>query len=169
MKTLKILTTSIFFLIFLATGGYADKEGKMGYVNLNRIFNEYQKTVEYDKTLEAKHGDYEKERNPKVDKIKEAQGKLDLLKEKEKAKLQEDIENMKAELIGFDKQKTTDLTKERNEMTREILLEIEQVINAFAKENNYSLIFNNQFLIYGDEKLDITEQILNRLNNTKKK
>lgn len=169
MKSIKILFLSILVLTFAATGAFAAKEGKMGFVNLNKIFNEYGKTAEYDKTLEVKHGEYEKERSAKVEKIKDAQAKLDLLKENEKAKLQEEIEQMRADLLEFDRQKTTDLTKERNEMTRNVLLEIEDVMNVFAEEKGYSFIFNSQFLIFGDPGKEVTEEVLERLNSPKGK
>lgn len=144
------------------------KEGeKIGYVDLSRLFDDYYKTKDYDKVLDAKNSEYEKERNAKIEKVREAQGKLSVLADAEKTKLQEEIETMKADLLEYDKQKRTDLTKERNEKIREILLEIEKIVSNFAQKEKYNVILNDRVLIYGDKGLDLTEEILKILNQGK--
>ena len=172
MRISKKLSIMVFFLTaFLCTAAYAEKNIKLGYVDLSRLFDEYYKTKDYDKVLEAKHSDIEKERNVKVDKIRDAQGKLNALAEGKKKDLEQDIEKMKAEILEFDRQKTEDLTKERNEKIREILLEIEKVVSDFAEKESYSMIFNDRVLIFGDKTLNLTEDVLQILNgsNSKKK
>ncbi len=79
MKTLKMFVAFLFLLSVFATGAYA-ADGKIGYVDLSRLFDEYHKTKEYDQTLETKHGELEKIGKEKVEKIKEAECKLALLK-----------------------------------------------------------------------------------------
>ena len=174
----KFLMAAVFmgFMLFTCTGVHAQGtegkmhaqgiEGKMGYLDLSRVFDEYQKTKEYDSLLEDQHSKYEKERNEKVEKLKSAQEKLALLKEDEKVKLETDIETQKNELLEFDRQMKTDLTKQRDEKIREILLEIEGVVKAFAEKEKYSLILNDRVLIYGDKVGDITEPILKTLNES---
>ena len=71
---------------------------------------------------------------------------------------------MKADLLEFDRLKKTDLTKERNEKIREILLEIEKIVSDFAEKNGYSVILNDRVLIYGAPGYDVTEEILKVLN-----
>lgn len=143
------------------------KDIKIGYVDLSRLFDEYYKTKEYDKVLEAKHKDYEKVRNEKMDKIREIQGKLSLTTEDKKAPLEADIEKQKAELLEWDRQQKTDLTKERNEKIREILLEIEKIVSGFAEKENFTVILNDRVLIYGEQTLNVTEQVLKSLNENK--
>ena len=137
---------------------------KIGYVDLSRLFDQYYKTQNYDKTLEEKSKGFESERNDKIEKIREAQGKLDLLKEDKRADLQSDIEQMKADLLEFDRQQKADLTKERNEKIREILLEIEKIVSNYAEKEHYNIILNDRVLIYGNPAIDLTQDILSRLN-----
>lgn len=163
MKKIKLTLIFVFIFGLMATrGAYAD--GKMGYVDLARLFDEYYKTKTYDQSLEAKYKDFEKERNERVEKFKEAQGKLGLLKDDAKANLQKDIEKMQSDLVAFDKQKKEELTKERNEKIREVLLEIEKIVSNYAKKNAYTVILNDRVLIYGDPSMDLTAQILKELN-----
>lgn len=142
----------------------ASADIKIGYMDLSKVFDNYAKTKEYDAILEGKHSEYEKERNTKIEKLKEAQNKLSIMKEEEKAKLQEDIEKMREELLAFDQSARTDLTKQRDEKIREILLEIEKTVSDFAKAQNYNAILNDRVLIYGDPAQDVSEQVLTILN-----
>jgi outer membrane protein len=168
MKALKIGIVASLVFLFVGSAVYAEQERKIGYVDLSRLFDEYHKTKEYDKVLETKHKKYEEESKTKIEKIREQQGKLALLQEDKKSSLEGEVEAMKAELMEFDRQKKTDLTKERNEKIREILLEIEKIVSNFAEQNNYSVILNDRVLIYGHPSYDLTEEILKSLNVVEK-
>jgi len=167
MKTLRLFVISLFVvgLISIAPKSFA-AELKIAFVDLSRLFDDYYKTKEYDKVLEARHNDFEAKRNEKIEKIREAQGKLALLKEDKKAESEAEIEKMKAELLEFDNQEKTSLTKERNEKIREILLEIEKVVSGYAEKENYSVILNDRVLIYGNQVFNVTEPVLQQLNSS---
>ncbi len=166
MKKIKVLSFMALFVFGFLVSAYAQSagQGKMAYVDLSRIFDQYSKTKVYDEALAKKYNDYEQERSKKLEKIKELQGKLPALKEEEKNKLSVDIEKEKSGLVDFDRQKQTDLKKERDEKMREILLEIEKTISDFAEKEKYSLILNDRVLMYGAKELDTTEQIIKMLN-----
>jgi outer membrane protein len=167
MRTLRILLISLVMLAIVGLGAHAE-DIKMGYVDLSRLFDEYHKTKSYDKELEAQHKEFEKNSKEKVEKIREEQGKLALLKEENKKDVEDNIEKMNAALVEYDRQLKTDLTKQRNEKIREILLEIENVVSDYAVEEGYSVILNDRVLIYGDKSFNLTEQVLEILNSTTK-
>lgn len=169
MKIIKIGLVFFFLLAVCVTGVYADKNLKVGYVDLSRLFDEYYKTKDYDKVLEERTKTFEADRNEKIEKIRESQGKIGLLKDNEKAKLEDEIEEMKASLLEYDRQKKTDLTKDRNEKIREILLEIEKVVSDYADKEKYSIILNDRVLIFGNETYNLTEDVLSILNEGQKK
>lgn len=168
MKVFKgmVILTAVVFLSGI-TSAFAEDKAKIGYVDLSHLFDEYYKTKEYDKVLEVKHKEYEQESKTKIEKIREAQGKLALLKEDQKKTTEQEIETMKNDLLEYDRQKKTDLTKERNEKIREILLEIEKIVSGYAEQNGYSVILNDRVLIFADKGLDLTENILKNLNAKK--
>ena len=143
-------------------------ERKIAFIDLSKLFDSYEKTKEYDAVLEKDHKAYETAREEKLTKIQEATGKLALMKADEKEKLQAEIDTMKKDLMEFDQAKRTDLAKQRDERIREILLEIEKTVSDFAKKEKYDLILNDRVLIYGNETLDITEQVLAILNGAYK-
>ena len=166
MKSFKIVLTLAAFLFLVNGTAFAQQATKWAYLDLSKIFDNYEKTKEYDKTLEAEHGGYEKERNAKIEKLKEAQNKLDLLKPEEKEKAQKDLETMRNELVQYDQQQRTDLQKKRDEKIREILLEIEKIVSDYAKKEKYDIILNDRVLIYGDPGMNISDPVLKLLNDT---
>ncbi len=170
MKSFKILSIMVCLVlagVCLMPGAYAqDFKGKVAYVDLARMFDEYEKTKAYDKVLEADNKKFQEERTKKIDAIRDLQGKTAALKDAEKAKLEKDIEKLKAELLAFDQQNRTDLTKARDEKVREILMEIEKSVSEYAKKEAYAYVFNDRVLIYGDQSMNITEPILKSLNES---
>ena len=74
------------------------------------------------------------------------------------------MEKLKTDLIEYDRQKKTELNKERNDKIREILLEIEKIVSGYAEKEGYTMILNDRVLIYGNQTLDQTEPILKLLN-----
>lgn len=164
MKALRVIGILVVMSMLVPAYVRAEKVVKIGYVDLSRLFDEYYKTKDYDKVLEGRHKGYEKESKDKIEKIRDSQSKLALLSDDKKGALEQEIETMKAELMEFDRQQKTDLTKDRNEKIREILLEIEKIVSDFAVKEGYSVILNDRVLIYGDPAYDVTETVLKSLN-----
>jgi outer membrane protein len=168
MKAVKLLLTALIFSVIVSAPVFA-KDMKIAYVDLSRLFDNYAKTKEYDAVLQKEGDAFTKEREGMINKIRDAQGKMALLKEDEKNKLQADIEKQKSELIEYDKQKRTELAKKRDEKVREILLEIEKIVSELAKKEGYDYILNDRVLIYGDQSQNITDRVLKALNDSYKK
>ena len=168
MNARKVFISTLMVIGLMAGGAYAQTlDGKkVAYLDLSRIFDNYTKTKEYDAVLEKDSVTYETERNKKVEVLKEKQSKSALLKEDEKAKLEKEIEDGKASLLEYDRQQQTELRKKRDEKIREILLEVEKIVKNYAEKEGYALILNDRVLIYGDKSMDITEKILQLLNES---
>jgi len=104
----------------------------IGYIDLAKIFDQYEKTKDSDKNLET-----------------EWQGKQTEIKE-----LQDVTKEIQDELTG-----------ERNEIVRQILKDIDTVINQYGESNGYDLILNERVLLYRAEGLDLTDKIVKILND----
>jgi outer membrane protein len=91
---------------------------------------------------------------------------LAALKEDEKAKAMKDIESMRGALTEFVQAKRTDLMKEEEGKTREILLEMEKIIGDFAKKEGYDMIINDRVLLYSNPALDVTEPVTKLMNES---
>ena len=52
MRLFKVALISVVAFLFLAAGNvFAESQGKIGYIDLSRAFDEYQKTKDFDKEL----------------------------------------------------------------------------------------------------------------------
>jgi Skp family chaperone for outer membrane proteins len=150
-----VIILGLFFFVSLANA--ADK---IGCVDLSRLFDEYNKTKDYDKILEEKQKAFESERDKKVNEVKQIQDTMNLLSEKEKATKKDALEQKVKALQDFDRDKTQDLRKERDERMKEILKDIEKAVSDYAAKESYTLVFNDRVLVYQDKNLDITEGVL---------
>lgn len=99
---MKKIVCAAMAVLLLAGVAYAAE--KFAYVNLSRIFSEYNKTKDYDKALGDKENLYTAEREKKANEVKQFQEKMNLLSEKEKEAKKADLETKVKTLQDFDRQ-----------------------------------------------------------------
>ena len=138
---------------------------KIGTVDLARVFDEYQKTKEFDKSLEAKGATKQADRDKMVADIKKLRDEAELLSAKAKDDKQAAIDEKIKALQDFDRVTRDSLRKERDGMVRDILKEIEVVIQDFGKAQGYGYIFNDRVLVFKSEQNDLTTQVIKVLND----
>ena len=138
---------------------------KIGYVDLARVFDEYNKTKAFDKTLEGKGALKQADRDKMVAEVKKLRDEAELLSAKAKDDKQAVIDEKIKTLQDFDRTTRDGLRKERDGMVRDILKEIEVVIQDFGKAQGYGYIFNDRVLVYKSEGNDLTNQVIKVLND----
>jgi outer membrane protein len=153
-------------LAFAQAPAYAAADFKIGYVDLARIFDEYQKTKAFDKALEAKGAQKQAERDRMVTDIKKLRDEAELLSAKAKEDKQVSIDEKIKALQEFDRITRDSLRKERDQMVRDILKEIETIIQDFGRSQGYSFIFNDRVLVFKSEGNDLTNQVIKTLNDS---
>ncbi|MCX5678808.1 MAG: OmpH family outer membrane protein [Candidatus Omnitrophica bacterium] len=166
MKKIIVLAVAAVFvcgMFFGVSRAYA-KEYKIGYVDLAKVFDEYKKTKDSEKDLEAKGKAKEADRANMVEELRKLKDEQALLSEKAKAEKQTVIDNKIKALQDFDRTTRDALIKERNDMLGVILKEIEKVVADYSKATGYDFILNSRMLLYGSTEYDLTNEILSRLN-----
>lgn len=151
--------------MFLMTAGVALAAGKIAYVDLSSTFDKYEKTKVFDDELGRIQKEKEKDLTQLADDIKAIEDKMPLLSEKEKASKQKELDEKNAKLKQESQQVALDLRKERDERLKEILQDIEKVIQSYAQKNQYDFILNDRVLLYGAAGADVTQDIIDLLNN----
>ena len=58
------------------------------------------------------------------------------------------------------------ITKQRSDARQALLKELDPILKAYVEENKVSLIFDKKHVVMGNNELDITQIIIDRLNNT---
>ncbi len=157
-------------LIFSFTLSCFSEGLKIGYVDIFEVFNEYDKTKDYDSNLEKKKEEIEKKLDAKKKTIEKLQNKLGLLKEEERAREEEKImEEVKA-YKDLEREAFTDIKKARDDKMKEIIDDINKIIKNYARENAFNLIISKNSVLYGDDAVvDITAAILKISNQEYKK
>ncbi len=168
MKVVKVLGLAVMFGL-VATGMSLAADLKIGYVDLGKVFDNYQKTKEFDAVLQSEGEAFQKERDGMVQKIQDAQSKLALMNDTQKAAMQADIENQKNEVVAYDREKRAELAKKRDDKVKEILSEIQGIVTTIAKNEGYTYVLNDRVMIFGDPQYNITDEVMKNLNDSYKK
>lgn len=138
---------------------------KIGSVDLAKIFDGYNKTKELDKALETKGAAKQADRDKMVAEVKKLRDEAELLSAKAKEDKQVVIDEKIKALQDFDRVTRDALRKERDGMVRDILKEIEVVMQDFGKTQGYSYIFNDRVLVFKTDSSDLTAQVIKVLND----
>ncbi len=187
---MRILTISIFVLVSMLTfkampQEVCAEELKIGIVDINEIFDNYDKRKDLDQQLKEMETEFKEELESKkkimIDLNEETQ-LLDLGSE-QRTKNMEILERKNVELEGYAKLAERQLTKRYKNAFEKIYEEITKEVDTFGKENNYSLIIkkekpdlqSNQIsdlqfkigirtVLYNSNRVEVTAKITDRLN-----
>jgi outer membrane protein len=151
-----------------ANSGYAG-DMKFGFIDLKKVMDNYERVKDEEARLQ-------KELNEKNDKgesltkeVKALREKIDLLKNKQKQKKQEELDAKIKELQEFNYQLRAGLSKKRDEKLREISQDIKDVIAEYGQSRNFEMILDKMIVPYRKDKLDVTDDIIKILNQRYKK
>ena len=163
-KGIVVSATAIAIAALFSTSAVFAEGYKIGYVDMAKVFGEYSKTKESEKALEEKGKAKEDERKKMIDEVRKLKDEQALLSDKAKAEKQTALDEKIKVLQDFDRRTRDDLIKERNDKLGLILKDIEKVVTDYSKETGYDIILDSRMLLYSAEKMDVTEEILKRLN-----
>lgn len=163
MRRIFLIISGVCFGLFLIAG-QAKAQAGIAYVDLETVFEEYNKTKTLDKSLDDKQRVYEKEREDRIGEIRKMQERMSLLSEQEQEASKNKLEEAITQLQEFDRSATQDLRKQRDESVQVIFEDIKKAIEGVAKKQGLTFVFDKRALMYGEAKLDITSEILKILN-----
>jgi len=167
MKVISKLVVLAFFVsLSLAAVSIGHAAGdKIAYMDLGKVFDEYNKTKDLDKQLEAKSSAKQGDRDKMVVEIKKMKDDLDLAKDADKAKKQAAVEEKLKKLQDFDKESRDSLRKDRDDMARSILKEIKDTIDEIGKKEGYAYILDSRAVLFGSDVNNLTDRVLKILND----
>ena len=185
MNTLRFLLTGC---LLCGWAFAASAQGKVGIIDLRKVFDDYHKTRTADARLKDQAADLDKERKVMMEQYQKAtddyKSALDgandqavSSEEREKRKKSAesrllDIKKLENDIGQFDRQARTTLEEEQRKLRDRILVEIRAVINNKAKSGGYSLVVDSAaesinktpVVMYTNGENDITSAVLGELN-----
>jgi outer membrane protein len=158
----------IFIAVFLVSGilaGTALAAGeKIGYVDLRRAFYEYEKSKTFEKELSDETSKRQAERDKKVKDISKLRDEMELLSGDARKKKQSTIEAKIADLNEYDRTTRQQLLNKKNDMFRQVVDDIQKVVNDMGNKGKYDFILDSRNIMYGKKEFDLTDQVLKQLN-----
>jgi outer membrane protein len=166
------LKYTLMIALGLLLGGAAQAQ-KFGYVNSGNILESMPKVKEAESNLEA----LGKQLQAKGEKMmQDFQIKYEELQRKVQAgeitpKDQEAqsalLEEERNKILQYDQEMQSQMAQKRDSLLAPILAEVKAAIEAVAKENGYTYIFDGSpgvgVLLYADESTNITTQVMTKL------
>lgn len=152
-------------LFLVPASGVAADAPKMGYVNLGKIFDNYQRTKASEQALQQQGKQKQAELEARVTELKTLRKHLDVLSEQAREAKTKELEEKSDELQRLKTRAERDFLRERNRMAQTILQEIQQTVADYARANGFSLVMDQRTVLYGADTYDLTDEILKALND----
>jgi len=122
----------------------------------------------FDVTVKAKQNELGKKQQELDDQQKKLQNGARTLSEEAKASLQRDIDRRTTELQRLNEDAQKELGVMRDELLRPIADRASAILNAMAKESNYTLVIDisnpETNVIWKNPKNDVTEELIKRID-----
>ena len=166
----------IFFslvLSFFLLSGVSQSNETIRFIDINYIVNNSNAGKSLNKIIENKNKTIDNEIKGIAKKLEDKKKKIvsqkNILKKEEFDKL---VINYDKELKSFNnlkKKKKNDFDKFRIESSKKILDLLNPIITNFLKNESIKILLQKEKIIFADDELDITKEILELFNNKYKK
>lgn len=154
-----------FLTTVVPNGNVAAQDLKVGYVNVPKVFDGYDRTKTYETGLEKKGQQKETELEGRMSELKKLRESLELLNDQARDAKVREIEEKADAIKRFRSNTARDLSRERDKMAGEILKEIQKAVEDYAKTNNFSFILDERSVLFGQPVYDVTAEVLKILNS----
>ncbi len=167
---MKYVRTLVFSLLaVLATGSLAQAEGKVGYVNLERILRDSAPAVRAQKKLELEFAKRDQELGKLAEQLKRLQEGLEknavTMSESERAKREREFADLNREFQRRQREAREDFNQRRNEELSGVIERANRSIKQIAEVEKYDIIF--QEAVWANPRIDITDKVIKALDDSK--
>ena len=160
------------FLLFLLIG-ISNANENIRFININYIVDNSEVGKSLNKIIENKSKKITSELNNMGKKIENKKDKIisqkNILKKEEYEKLLKSYDEEVKKFNNIRKKRNEDFNKFRINSQKKILETLNPIITAFLKKESVQLLLQKEQIIFGDNKLDITDEILKIFNDKHKK
>jgi outer membrane protein len=148
-------------------------ELKIGFINSQQIFKEYQATKDAQDKFDKEVAKWEQEATNKQKQLMELKDQLEkqslLLSAQRKKELEDQFNQKKAEYQAFLSDKlgqNGDVYKRNVELTKPIVEKINKILDKIANDEHYDFVFDAAAggVVYAQPKYDLTDRVIKILN-----
>lgn len=167
-----ILILGLTNMVYSQEKGVPTSVPKIGVIDGRRIFDEHpdakKAKEQLVKELKAKQKEIQF-MTSEIDKLEsDVQSNL-LLSDEERAKMETEIDKKKQAAQKYSQEAEAYLSGKEEELTKQITEKVYLLIKQVAQEKGITVVLENNYVLYADEGLDITEDVVARIIATTKK
>ncbi len=148
----------------LAGPAFAASAIKIGYVDMEKAFNEYYKTKDENAKLQEVQKAKKTEADRMVSSINKLKEEAELLSDEAKRSKEAVIKEKIAELRNFERDTVQEIRDKLLNLRKDILDSITKVIEEKGKKEGYTFIFVSDVIVYKEAGLDLTDELIKILN-----
>lgn len=178
---LSLLAVAAFLAVFASPARC--QSGKIGWVDLDRILNEYEEFNEaenlFQKDALTWEADFDSLQNEYFNKLEDYKRQRLLLSEPSRKEREDELATMEQNLMDTKTRLEGEAERRRAELTAPILQKIQDVVQQVAVNEDYDFVLNSSMIyrtpagiqfspiMYAKDKLDITERVFEELGKLK--
>ena len=161
-------------LLFLALGAFAtaagaQAEGRVGYVNLDRILRDSAPAVRAQKKLEQEFAKRDQELGKMAEQLKRMQDGLEknavTISESDRAKREREFADLNREFQRRQREAREDFNQRRNEELSGVIERANRAVRQIAETEKFDIIF--QEAVWASPRIDITDKVIKALDDSK--
>jgi outer membrane protein len=155
-------------LLAAAGGSLAQVDGKIGFVNLDRILRDAAPAVRAQKKLEAEFQKREQELARTAESLKRMQEALEknamTMSDSDRVKREREFQETSREFQRKQRELREDFNQRRNEELSGILERANRAVRQIAEAEKFDIIF--QEAVFASSRIDITDKVIRALDDS---
>ena len=156
-------------LALFAASSVARAEGRVGYVNLERILRDSAPAVRAQKKIEQEFAKRDQELGKMAEQLKRQQETLEknavTLPESERTKREREFADLNREFQRKQREAREDFNQRRNEELSGVIERANRAVKQIAEAEKYDIIF--QEAVWASPRIDITDKVIKALDESK--
>jgi len=155
-------------LSLFSVAAHAQVDGKMGYVNIERILRDSAPAIRAQKKIEAEFSKREQELQKLADQLKRLQEQLEknsvTMAEADRRDKEREFGDLNKDFQKKQRDFREDLNQRRQEELAAVLERANRVVRQVADTEKYDIIF--QEAVWASPRIDITEKVIKALDDS---
>jgi outer membrane protein len=150
---------------------------KIGYADVDYIFNQMPESKQIDSELKSLQAQLKNQIDTKYQefqkKFQEYNQNINNMIDAVKANTERELQQMQQNIEKLQQDAQTTVQNKQTQLMEPVFKKVGKAIEDVAKENGYSFILSQQIggldvILYGDEKMDVSDLVLKKLGVTPK-
>jgi outer membrane protein len=155
--------------LVVSAASFAQNEGRIGFVNLDRILKDAAPAQRAQKKIEGEFAKRDSELNKLAEQLKKQQDQLEknsvTMSETDRRNRERDFNDSNREFQRKQREFREDLNQRRNEELQVVLERANRVVKTIAEAEKFDIIF--QDAVWASPRIDITDKVIKALDDSR--